>query len=51
VGDRRGERRHDYTVVGNVEFLTDPRPAEHQAPLASEGEAKPARRRKEPVAA
>jgi single-strand DNA-binding protein len=41
-----GEKRHDYTVVGNVEFLTAPRQVE--AELAPE---KPARKRKEPVAA
>ena len=42
-----GEKRHDYSVVGNVEFLSAPRPVE-------EPEAKPAkaaRSRKEPVAA
>jgi single-strand DNA-binding protein len=39
------EKRHDYTVVGNVEFLTAPRPVEVEEP------AKPARERKEPVAA
>jgi single-strand DNA-binding protein len=38
-----GEKRHDYTVVGTVEFLTAPRPAEE--------EAKPVRKKKEPVAA
>ena len=38
-----GEKRHDYTVVGNVEFLTAPRPA------ADEG--KPSRRRREPAVA
>jgi len=38
-----GEKRHDYSVVGNVEFLSAPRPA-------AEDE-KPARRRREPVAA
>jgi single-strand DNA-binding protein len=38
-----GEKRHDYTVVGNVEFLTAPRPAEEPA--------KPARKQKEAVAA
>lgn len=38
-----GEKRHDYAVVGSVEFLTAPRPADE--------EAKPARRRSEPVAA
>ena len=37
-----GEKRHDYGVVGNVEFLTAPKPAEEPA--------NPARRRKEPVA-
>jgi single-strand DNA-binding protein len=40
-----GEKRHDYTVVGNVEFLTAPRPVEVEEPV------KPARKRKEPVAA
>lgn len=28
-----GEKRHDYTVVGNVEFLTAPKPAEEPAPV------------------
>ena len=42
-----GEKRHDYTVVGSVEFLTAPRPTEE--PEAKP--AKPARARKEPVAA
>ena len=45
-----GEKRHDYSVVGNVEFLTAPRPVEEQA-VASEPEAKPSRRKREPVAA
>ena len=27
-----GEKRHDYKVVGNVEFLTAPRPAEEPEP-------------------
>jgi single-strand DNA-binding protein len=45
-----GEKRHDYTIVGNVEFLTAPRPAEARAP-APELEAKPARRKREPVVA
>ena len=40
-----GEKRHDYTVVGNVEFLTAPRPVE------AEPAAKPARRKREPLAA
>lgn len=35
-----GEKRHDYSVVGNVEFLTAPRPVEAEEP------AKPAARRK-----
>lgn len=39
-----GEKRHDYTVVGNVEFLTAPRPPEEQ-PVT------PARKKREPVAA
>jgi single-strand DNA-binding protein len=40
-----GTKRHDYTIVGNVEFLTAPRPAE------TEAEAKPSRKKREPVAA
>ena len=40
-----GEKRHDYSVVGNAEFLTAPRPADESAP------ARPGRRKKEPVAA
>ena len=40
-----GEKRHDYSVVGNVEFLTAPQPAEKQAP------AKPARNGRKVVAA
>ena len=43
-----GEKRHDYTVVGNVEFLTAPRPVEETE------QAKPARnsrRKQSPVAA
>ena len=40
-----GEKRHDYSVVGNVEFLTAPRPPEAPEP----GEARTQRR--EPVAA
>jgi len=43
--DSEGTKRHDYTVVGNVEFLTATRPAEESEPT------KPARKRKEPVAA
>jgi hypothetical protein len=39
-----GGKRHDYSVVGNVEFLTAPRPVE-DAP------AKASRKRREPVAA
>ncbi len=46
-----GEKRHDYTVVGNVEFLTAPRSAEEPAMPATEAEAKPARKKREPVAA
>jgi single-strand DNA-binding protein len=40
-----GEKRHDYSVVGNVEFLTAPRPVEERQ------EAQPARKGREPVAA
>jgi single-strand DNA-binding protein len=43
--DSEGTKRHDYTVVGNVEFLTAPRPVEESEP------AKAARKRKEPVTA
>ena len=28
-----GAKRHDYTVVGNVEFLAAPKPAEEPAPV------------------
>ncbi|HEX4187791.1 MAG TPA: single-stranded DNA-binding protein [Solirubrobacteraceae bacterium] len=40
-----GEKRHDYAVVGNVEFLSAPRSVEEPEP------AKPSRRRKQAVAA
>ena len=40
-----GGKRHDYTVVGNVEFLTAPRPVEEQPA------AKAPRRKREPAAA
>jgi single-strand DNA-binding protein len=40
-----GEKRHDYQVIGNVEFLAAPRPAEEPAP------AKPARNGRKQVAA
>ena len=40
-----GAKRHDYTVVGNVEFLTAPKPAEEPAPV------KPARNGRKAVAA
>ena len=40
-----GEKRHDYSVVGNVEFLTAPRPVEEAAPV------KPARNGRKAVAA
>ena len=43
--ETEGTKRHDYTVVGNVEFLSAPRPVE-DAELA-----KPARKRREPAAA
>jgi single-strand DNA-binding protein len=49
--DSEGTKRHDYSVVGNVEFLTAPRPAEEQPAAAPAGEAKPARKKREPVAA
>jgi single-strand DNA-binding protein len=40
-----GEKRHDYGVVGNVEFLTAPKSAEEPAPV------KPARRARQAVGA
>ena len=40
-----GEKRHDYSVVGNVEFLTAPKPPEEPAP------AKPTRNGRKAVAA
>jgi len=40
-----GEKRHDYSVVGNVEFLTAPKPAEQPVPV------KPARNGRKAVAA
>jgi single-strand DNA-binding protein len=40
-----GEKRHDYSVVGKVEFLTAPKPVEEPAPV------KTGRRKREPVAA
>jgi len=40
-----GEKRHDYSVVGNVEFLTAPKQAEEPAPV------KPARNGRKAVAA
>ena len=42
-----GEKRHDYTVVGNVEFLAAPRSAEVESKPAT----KPARERKDPAVA
>jgi single-strand DNA-binding protein len=43
--EAEGARRHDYSVVGNVEFLVAPRPVDESDTV------KPARKRKEPVAA
>jgi single-strand DNA-binding protein len=43
--DSEGSKRHDYTVVGNVEFLTAPKQAEESAPV------KPARNARKAVAA
>jgi single-strand DNA-binding protein len=45
-----GEKRHDYSVVGNVEFLTAPRSVEEPA-KAAEPPAKPARNGRKAVAA
>ncbi len=46
-----GEKRHDYTVVGNIEFLTAPRPVQEQAVSAPAAEAKPGRRKRQAVPA
>lgn len=43
--DSEGSKRHDYSVVGNVEFLTAPKQAEEPAPV------KPARNGRKAVAA
>jgi single-strand DNA-binding protein len=43
--DSDGTKRHDYNIVGNVEFLTAPRPVEAQP------EAKPTAKKKQAVAA
>jgi single-strand DNA-binding protein len=40
-----GEKRHDYSVVGNVEFLTAPKAAEEPPPV------KPARKGRKAIAA
>ncbi len=45
-----GTKPYDYTIVGNVEFLTAPRPTEAAAP-APGADAKSDRRKREPVAA
>jgi len=42
-----GEKRHDYAVVGNVAFLTAPRPVQDEEPEP----AKPTRNGRKPVAA
>ncbi len=31
-----GAKRHDYSVVGNVEFLTAPKPAEEPVPVKAD---------------
>ncbi|HEY2201605.1 MAG TPA: single-stranded DNA-binding protein [Solirubrobacteraceae bacterium] len=48
-----GAKRHDYTIVGNVEFLTAPRPPQEADAEAERAEqpAKTSRRKREPVAA
>jgi single-strand DNA-binding protein len=43
--DKDGEKRHDYSVVGNVEFLTAPKETEEPTPV------KPARNGRKAVAA
>jgi single-strand DNA-binding protein len=51
--ESEGTKRHDYTIVGNVEFLSAPRPAQEPEDDGKpvEEPAKPARRKREPVAA
>jgi len=51
--DAEGTRRHDYQVVGNVEFLTAPRGAEAEEPQqpTPAGPAKSSRKKQEPAAA
>jgi single-strand DNA-binding protein len=44
-----GTKRHDYAVVGNVEFLAAPRQVEEAEPVPEP--AKPARRKRETVGA
>jgi single-strand DNA-binding protein len=44
--DSEGTKRHDYSVVGNVEFLTAPRRVEADA----EAQDEPVRKKSEPVA-
>ena len=46
-----GGKRHDHSVVGNVEFLTAPRQVDQPAEPGVEEARKPARRKREPVAA
>ena len=49
--DSEGSKRHDYNVVGNVEFLTAPRPTEEQASPLPAAAAKPPRKTRQPIAA
>jgi single-strand DNA-binding protein len=49
--DSEGTKRHDYCVVGNVEFLTAPRPVEEHPAAAPEAERKSVRSKRERVAA
>ncbi len=48
--EAEGTRRHDYQVVGNVEFLSAPRAVEAQEPEPAKP-ARAARKKHEPVAA
>ena len=48
--DAEGTRRHDYQVVGNVEFLSAPRAAQIEEPQEAKPE-RASRKKQEPVAA
>ena len=49
--DAEGTRRHDYQVVGNVEFLSAPRPAQPAEEPEQPKAARATSKKQEPVAA